>query len=401
MVYVQEYRNDIRPLRYCEPRFLLRGTSHGRLDYQSGYAHMDRQLFTTLCLFTLLLALIALIWTIASPLLPALGWAAIIAVITFPLFRRLRSRLGGRETASAGSMTLLVVVALILPIIGVIISLSHEAAITYRFLEQLGPEGIRQLVAPLMSHPLVQALLDRLQPFLGDLPQDLETALVPAAKQLAGILLSYSTTVLKNVFILIFQLFFMTITLFFFYRDGERLVRRIWRLLPVAPELREIVELTVSRVLNAVIFGIFLTCVVQGVLGGLAFWVAGLPSPLLFGAVMIATAVIPVAGTALVWLPGGLYLLAQGETAAGIGVLIWGALVVGSIDNLIRPLFISGKAHLPILLVAVGALGGLLAFGLIGVVIGPLSLALPLALLDSVSTLRTAEAPAAPPPCSG
>jgi predicted PurR-regulated permease PerM len=347
---------------------------------------MDRNLFTTLCLFALLLALIALTGTIVAPLLPALGWAMIIAVITFPLFRHLRSALDGRDMLSAGCMTALIVVALILPIIAVIITLTHEATLAYRFLEPLGAEGIRKLFAPLSSLPLVQGLMKRLQPLLANLPLDLETSLVPAAKQLAGVLLGYSTTVLKNTIALLFQLFFMTITLFFCYRDGERLLQKVWGMFPAAPETRELVEQTVSRVLNAVVFGIFLTCVVQGILGGLAFWVAGLPSPLLFGALMIATAFIPVVGTALVWLPGGLYLLAQGETAAGIGVLIWGALVVGSIDNLIRPLFISGKAQLPILMIAVGALGGLLAFGLIGIVLGPLALALPLALLETVNT---------------
>ena len=354
---------------------------------------MDRNLFTTLSLFALLLALIALIGTIVTPLLPALGWAMIIAVITFPLFRRLRSALDGRDILSAGCMTALIVVALILPIIAVIITLTHEATLAYRFLEPLGAEGIRKLFAPLSSLPLVQNLLKRLQPLFGILPLDLETSLVPAAKQLAGVLLGYSTTVLKNTFTLVFQLFFMTITLFFCYRDGERVLHKIWGLFPAAPKMRENVEQTVSRVLNAVVFGIFLTCVVQGILGGLAFWVAGLPSPLLFGALMVATAIIPVVGTALVWLPGGLYLLAQGEAAAGIGVLIWGMLVVGSIDNLIRPLFISGKGQLPILLVAVGALGGLLAFGLIGIVLGPLALALPLSLLDSLTTVQETGSP--------
>lgn len=352
---------------------------------------MDRKLLTTLCLFSLLIALIVLIGTIIVPLLPALGWAIIIAVITLPLYKRLHRFLGGRDTVSAGIMTALAAVALILPITAVIMALTREAALTYRFLEQLGPDGIRQLFAPLTSHPLTQGLLARMQPFVGTLPQDLETALVPAAKQLAGVLLSYSTTVLKSTVSLIFLIIFMTMTLFFCYRDGQRIVPWIWGLLPAAPEMRKTIEETVSRVLNAVVFGIFLTCVVQGILGGLAFWVAGLPSPLLFGTIMIITAFIPVVGTALIWLPGGLYLLAQGQSSAGIGLLLWGALVVGSIDNLIRPLFISGKANLPILLVAVGALGGLLAFGLIGVVIGPLSLALPLALLETVPTGRAAE----------
>ncbi len=347
---------------------------------------MDRQLFTTLCTFALLMAFTALVGFILLPFLPSLGWAGVFAVITFPLYRRLHRQLAGRDTVAAGAMTAIVIIALILPLTGALILLSQEAAIVYRYLEQLGPNGLYQLYAPLTTHPFVIRIMDQAGPILGDIPNNLESSLLPAAKELAGTMVGYSTTLAKTIFAQFFKLFFMIITLFFCYRDGERLAHHLWELLPVRPEHRTAVEETIERVFTAVIFGIFLTCVVQGVLGGLGFWVAGLPSPILFGALMTVTAFIPIVGTALIWLPGGIYLILQGKMAAGIGLLLWGGLVVGSIDNLIRPLFISGRAHLPILLVALGALGGLLAFGLIGVVLGPLVLALPLAL---ISTMRT------------
>jgi predicted PurR-regulated permease PerM len=345
---------------------------------------MDRQLFTTLCVFALLLAFSGLVGYILLPFLPSLGWAGVVTVITFPLYRRLHRRLGYRDTIAAGTMTAIVIVALIIPLTGAIVVLSQEATLAYRYLEQLGPDGLYRLYAPLAGHSLVLGIQERLAPLLSTLPADLQSSLLPAAKSLAGTMVGYSTTLAKNVFAQAFKLFFMLITLFFCYRDGERLLHRLWELLPVRPDHRVAVEETVERVFTAVILGIFLTCVVQGTLGGIGFWVAGLPSPILFGALMTVTAFIPLVGTALVWLPAGLYLLLQGKMAAGIGLLLWGALVVGSIDNLLRPLFISGKAHLPILLVALGALGGLLAFGLIGVVLGPLVLALPLALARTV-----------------
>ena len=348
---------------------------------------MDRHLFTTLCLFALLLAFIALVGTILLPFLPSLGWAGVIAVITFPLYRRLHRKLAGRDTLAAGVMTGIVIVALIFPLIGAIVVLSREATIAYRYLEQLGPDGLYQIYGPLTTHPAILKIMAQLSPFLGGIPDDLASSLLPAAKQVASAMVGYSTTLVKNIFAQFFKLFFMVITIFFYYRDGERLTHHFWELLPVRPEHRAAVEETVERVFTAVILGIFLTCVVQGILGGIGFWVAGLPSPIFFGAIMTVTAFIPIVGTAMVWLPGGIYLILQGNMAAGIGLLLWGGLVVGSIDNLIRPLFISGKAHLPILLVAIGALGGLLAFGLIGVVLGPLALALPLAL---VGTIRSA-----------
>lgn len=345
---------------------------------------MDRQLLTTLCFFALLVLFLALVGTILRPFLPSLGWAGVIAVITFPIYRRLHHRLGGRDNIAAGVMTAAMIFALILPLTGAVFILSREATLAYHYLEQLGPEGLSQLYAPLTSHKLVVTTMNQLRPFLGDIPDDLASSLLPAAKQLAGTMVGYSTTLVKNVVAQFFKIFFMVITLFFCYRDGERLNHRCWALLPVQPEYRLIVEKTVERVFSAVIFGIFLTCVVQGFLGGIGFWVAGLPSPILFGALMTVTAFVPLVGTALVWLPGGLYLLFQGKLLAGCGLLLWGGLVVGTVDNLIRPMFISGKAHLPILVVAIGALGGLLAFGLIGVVLGPLALALPLELAGTI-----------------
>lgn len=344
---------------------------------------MDIKLLTTLCVFTLILGFIALVGTILLPFLPSLGWAGIISIITYPLYRRLSKALPHRVTLSAGIMTATVAIIICIPVVVIITVLSTEIAVLYRFLEQTGTGGLYQQLSPLLQHPLSLQIKTWLEPLLGQLPVDIGTSLMPAAKKAAAVMAGYSATVMKNTFGLFFQLFFMTITLFFCYRDGERVVTWLWSLVPVEPEQRKAVEVTVERVLQAVIFGIFLTCVVQGILGGLGFWAAGLPSPLLSGSIMILTAFIPVIGTALIWAPGGIYLLMQGKLAAGISLLLWGALVVGSIDNLIRPLFISGKAKLPILLVAIGALGGLLAFGLIGVVLGPLLLALPLALLQS------------------
>jgi predicted PurR-regulated permease PerM len=117
---------------------------------------------------------------------------------------------------------------------------------------------------------------------------------------------------------------------------------------------------------------------VQGALGGLGFWAAGLPSPFLFGTLMAICAPIPFVGTALIWAPGAIYLLIQGKTMAGLLLIAWGVVAVSSIDNVIRPLFISGRAKLPILLIVFGVIGGLLAFGLAGVVAGPIILAVSL-----------------------
>jgi len=145
-------------------------------------------------------------------------------------------------------------------------------------------------------------------------------------------------------------------------------------------------------VLGAVMYGVILTCLAQGALGGLGFWVAGLPSPLLFGTLMAICAPIPFVGTALIWLPGAIYLLIQGQMLPGLLLIAWGVLAVSSIDNILRPLFISGKAKLPILVIVFGVLGGILAFGLSGLVAGPVVLAIIMVFFDAAR-----EEPAADP----
>lgn len=342
---------------------------------------MDRTLFTTLTLFLLFVGFVTLVMTILLPFFPSLGWSVVIAVITAPIYRRLRSALRGNDTSAAAVMTATVVVTICIPLVAVIAIVANEAASIYRILEERGAEGIPQTLTPLLTHPLALSLKERLEPLVGAIPVDIASSILPAIKRSAGVIASTSAAAMKNIATLFFQLFFMTIILFFIYRDGERLNDLFWKAIPIDQGKRDLVEGTIRRVFQAVIFGMFLTCVAQGILGGLGFWVTGLPSPIFFGSIMIIAAFIPVIGTALIWAPGGIYLIIQGKLMAGIGLLLWGGAVVGSIDNLLRPLFISGRSKLPILLVALGALGGLIAFGLIGVVFGPLILAIPFELL--------------------
>ena len=127
-------------------------------------------------------------------------------------------------------------------------------------------------------------------------------------------------------------------------------------------------------------YGIVLTCIVQGILGGIGFAIAGVPSPVFFGAVMIVCAFIPLVGTALVWVPAALYLLATDHVGKGLFLVVWGVLVISSIDNFIRPFFISGKAKIPLLVILLGVLGGLATMGFLGVIVGPLLFAVSLEL---------------------
>ncbi|CAG0995962.1 Putative transport protein YdiK [Geobacteraceae bacterium] len=343
---------------------------------------MDRGHFYALVAFFFCAIMFYVVYAIVAPFLTSLGWAGVIGVLTFPLYRRLRARLGERDTVAAGLMTPAVVLTLVVPFVGLTFFLVQEAAMAYGFLEKIAADGGKSIVESVQNHPVVKPWIARIEDYTGPLSFEIDTRLLPEMKEVAAKVLGYSKEIVKNVFVFTIKLILMVITLFFIYRDGERIQRHVLAIVPLTAANKDILTDTIRRVLKAVMYGVFLTCLVQGALGGIGFWVAGLPSPLLFGAIMAVCALIPVVGTGLIWLPAAIYLLANGEIVRGIGLIIWGFVAVSSIDNVIRPFFISGKARLPVLVIAIGGLGGLASFGLLGAVVGPIVLALFLALFE-------------------
>ena len=346
---------------------------------------MDRPLLNTLLVYSFALLIFFLLYTILSPLLGVMIWAGAICVISYPTYEKLLLRCKGRQITAAVILTAAVVLAVILPLVGLVFSLSHEAALAYQYLENASGSGYSLDLGNLLKHPAVVPWLERIKPLTRSLNLDFDAMLLPAVKKGLATLLNYSTGIVRNFVGLIFKLVLMVIMLFFCYKDGARFLEGFWQGIAVGERLRTKIVETISRVLGAVMYGIVLTCLVQGALGGLGFWVAGLPSPLLFGSLMAICALIPVVGTALVWLPGAIYLLMHGQTMSALLLTAWCIVAVSSIDNVIRPLFISGIARLHMLVMILGVLGGLLAFGITGVVAGPLILAFALVFFDQSS----------------
>lgn len=343
---------------------------------------MDRKIFFSLVAFSFLLFILHLLYSILAPFLVPLGWGAVIGILTFPIYKELHQRLNGRDMAAAWIMTPLVVLTLVLPVGALAFLLTGEATEAYHVLEEVTAEGKLLVLENIKRHPSVAPWLERIGPVTDMLGIDLGETMVPAMKKVTDFVLGYSTAIVKNFFAFFVKFILMVITLFFIYKDGDRFQEEFWSIIPLNMDDKIILAGTVKRVLSAVIYGIFLTCIIQGALGGIGFWFSGLPSPLLFGAMMAVCALIPLVGTALIWLPGAVYLLLQDEVVKGLVLMAWGAFVVGTIDNFIRPFFISGRAKLSVLVIALGALGGLVSFGLLGVVAGPVMLALFIALFN-------------------
>lgn len=178
----------------------------------------------------------------------------------------------------------------------------------------------------------------------------------------------------------IVKLGFAVFSLFFFYRDGQMILSQVSKALEmvIGPRIHHYLD-TISETTRAVVYGVGLTAIAQAVLAGLSYFVAGVPNPMVLTIVTFLLALIPF-GTPISYLGVGLWLFSQGQTMEAIGVVVWGVLIVSSSDNVIRPLVISGATKIPFLLIMFGVLGGIASFGLVGLFIGPVILAILLAI---------------------
>ncbi len=183
--------------------------------------------------------------------------------------------------------------------------------------------------------------------------------------------------------------------MYYLFRDGERMRTAAYDMVPLSgAQAREIFDRT-GEVISASVYGVLVIAVIQGVLGGLAFWVLGIPSPLLWGVVMIFLSMIPMLGSFIVWVPAAIFLAITGHWVSAVILTVWGALVIGSVDNFLRPKLVGERTRLHELLVFFSVLGGLQVFGVLGIVLGPVIVAITIALLD---VLRHVDGePKAPP----
>ena len=314
---------------------------------------------------------------------------------TFPVYDRLRRKLGGRQGLAATLMVLAIVLVLVVPTIGLMGALSRQAADVYPRLEALASrenplQPVLEKLETYTDHPLLGGLATWGRTQITAATGGFRTTVPEGVKKVIGAVTGMLTAALSNILSFLINLFLTLATLGIFYSRGEFLLAEVTSLLPMPEDRSRELMTRLGVVTKAVVKGVGLTCVAQGILGGLGFWVTGLPSPLLFGTVMAFGSLIPFVGTAAVWLPGALYLIFTGKTFAGIGLILWGALVVGSIDNVLRPLLTGGHIGIPMPLLIVGILGGLFAYGLTGLVLGPLVLTVLLFILEEHRRVRNA-----------
>jgi predicted PurR-regulated permease PerM len=225
--------------------------------------------------------------------------------------------------------------------------------------------------------------------------QQLQGWMVAGTKRLLQAIAASGPTVLLGALGTVFSFVLMLFVLFFVLRDGPAFARKAVRLLPIESRLRSRLWRHLIDVTRAVFMGIGLTAIVQGALLGVGMFFAGVPSPLVFGVLGMLFALVPFVGVAVIWVPAALWLLAQGHGGAALFIAAWGVLLVGSVDNFLRPILISGRVEVPTLAVFIGVMGGLAAFGFIGLFLGPIVLGLLVALFRFTTDELATDNPAA------
>jgi predicted PurR-regulated permease PerM len=331
--------------------------------------------FKRLLVSAVLVGILLLTYMVLQPFLVPTIWAAILAYVTWPLHIRVCRLIRRRQTLAALATTSIVAVLLVGPIIWLLFTMQTELLNAYREVQTLlatKPE-LPQVVRDL---PIVGPwLVERWAELVAD-PDSLKTSvqhwMSSSADQVSGVVGGVGRNVAK--------LFIALFAMFFFLRDGARFFSQLRSVLEsmLGPRVRDYLK-AVGETTQAVVYALVLAALAQGVVAGIGYAIAGLAAPIFLGALTAMVALIPFA-TPLIWVSLSTWLIVTGKVGAGVFLLIWGAALVSSVDNVVRPLVISSATTMPFVLVVFGVLGGVIAFGLVGLFIGPVILAVSLAI---------------------
>ena len=327
----------------------------------------------------------ALLW-ILLPFYGTILWASIIAILFQPGYRWLLLRLHGRRTAAALLTLLAVLVIVILPFALLSASLAREAVGIYERLQSGALNPALYLRGVFDAFPAWMSGLLRRFGLIGF--DDLQRRSIAALSQGSQFLAGQAFNLGQNTFDFVASLFITMYLAFFLIRDGAGVVRALRRAVPLPPAHQQELLDKFSTVIRATVRGNLLVAAIQGALGGLAFWFLDIGGALLWAVLMAFLSLLPAIGAALVWLPVAIYLFAIGQVGQSLALVAWGLLVIGLIDNLLRPVLVGKDTRLPDYVVMMTTLGGMAVLGINGFVVGPVVAAMFLAVWHLVAQTR-------------
>jgi predicted PurR-regulated permease PerM len=325
---------------------------------------MDKKIYLSIMAALATVAVLCLLALFVAPFAKSLAWSLIIGIATIPHYERLSHRLPRHPNCSAGIMVVVITLCILLPVAAPLVMIAQSERLVLVFTQSL---------SSFFSHLPLGGKLIALGTKLG---VDLTSYPAQFAANASKFLLDVATSTAKNLAELFFVLVLSMFILFFIYRDGERILSTVLKLF--ATHQKKIIHYlqNIRETTTSVIVGTLLTCLLQGVLAGIGYFFADVPAPVLCAILTAVAAVLPAVGTAIIWGPLVVIVAINVSYVNAVALLLWCAIVVGLSDNLIRPLVIGGKSNIPALAIILGVLSGVVAMGLIGLILGPLFFAI-------------------------
>ncbi len=324
---------------------------------------------------------------IIQPYLGPIILAMILAIVFHPVHQRIERQLGNRKSLSATLSCFLLMAAFVMPLFLIAAAAVQQGIESARSIIDWVNQGGIEIM---MQKPYIAALMEKfhdrfiqLQKFFPDLKfekMDIAAKMMGFSSWLLSFLTDQASTILKNLTMMIGSFALMLFVFFFMIRDYDTVVDGILHLSPLSTSHEQRLLNRIKDVSSSALLGTIVTGIAQGAAGGIALWLCGLPG-LFWGAVMAFASLIPIVGTATVWIPAALYLAVSGRWGAGLFLAIWCIIIVGLMDNLVRPLFMKGGADMSAALIFLSILGGINLFGIIGILYGPLVFGIAIVLL--------------------
>ncbi|HUV30624.1 MAG TPA: AI-2E family transporter [Acidobacteriota bacterium] len=331
---------------------------------------MKREHVLTVLFFVISAFFIYLFYEIIIPFFVPICWAAVFAILFSPLYEKILGRLRTKG-GSALIVCFLIVLLIIGPVTYLFVALVEEAVEAVSSVNEMYKNGKLEDMLQI-DVPLLTTMKAKLAEYYDISKINLDEMVRDAMNRVTGVVVDQTTWLITNGTKAVFFFFLMIFTMYYFFKEGSRIVAKVKRLIPLPAEQVNVTFTHLRDVILATMYGSIVVALIQGTLGGILFFAVGISSPVFWGAIMAFLSVIPFLGAFLIYVPAGIILVISGFYIKGFIVILAGVFVISQIDNVIRPYLISGKAAMHPLLLFFCIMGGIYLFGLLGVVLGPM-----------------------------
>lgn len=328
----------------------------------------------------LLLSLIALLY-ILQPFLQIILLSAVLTISFYGIYKFFLKLFRGYSSIASLVSCAIVLLVIVVPIVLLSILVANEAIDTYKLIQVRFDSGEYDRWLELGGSGVQNFYAEYVQPLVGTHIQDLKTSILDMAQKFSSFLATQIGNFVFNILNLVVGFLIILFTMFYFFKDGNRIMEKMAKLSPLPRSHEEELFKKITTMVKAITLGVFLTALIEGAIGGIGFAIVGIPNPIFWATMMAFLSLLPLVGPALIWVSAAIILFMNGQIAAGIFIVIWGVVAIGSVEYILRSYFIGHKAKTYPLMIFFVVLGGIWMMGFKGIIVGPLVLMLFMAFL--------------------